>query len=650
MLLRVLIVLLLPGLFSAPVRDTLPASRVTVLRERHVVPPVDTIGGNRLRSAASLADALRTFSGVQVKDYGGIGGLKTINVRSLGSEHTGVYIDGIAVDNAQNMQVDLGRFSTDQLRSVSLHSGGRSAALQTAREYGSAAGVHLTTAPPERSGTLIRLRGGAFGTLAPAVRIDHRPRQGPAASFSAEAVTTTGRYPFHSNLSGRDSVLIRDNGDLRSLRTEAQFFGKQAHGSWDLHLYGFASERGLPGAVVRRSERFPLGKDRQADANAFVQGSWSLAPSPRYSLALRGRYAYDYLRYRTQPAIDPHALPADYTFRQQNAYLSVAQLFLPSPAWQLQLAADLQYATLEANLHDFVQPRRLTGYAAAAALYEKGPLKLAGSLFLSVAADRFGHSGSGAWQVEARTRHLFSPTLLFAWEPSDNFHLNAFVKRSGRMPSFNDLYYTLIGNSRLRPENAWQADIGAAWTQQRGPWHIAARAEAYANLVTDKIVAIPTTNSFRWSMYNIGRVRILGADLQGRIRRQGRWDYSLTAKYSYQHAVDRTDPQSASWQLQVAYIPRHSASLSAALSHGGWNLDVTAIGCSTRYSNTSRHPDYRIAPYFTADARLGRTFRLRRGSLSTRLLLNNLTDSRYEVVRGFPMPGLHVLAHVEYLL
>ena len=37
---------------------------------------------------SDVADAVRHFSGVSVKDYGGIGGLKTVSVRSLGAQHT----------------------------------------------------------------------------------------------------------------------------------------------------------------------------------------------------------------------------------------------------------------------------------------------------------------------------------------------------------------------------------------------------------------------------------------------------------------------------------------------------------------------------------------------------------------------------------
>ena len=40
--------------------------------------------------ALQLSDAVKYFAGVTVKDYGGIGGLKTVSLRSLGAEHTAI--------------------------------------------------------------------------------------------------------------------------------------------------------------------------------------------------------------------------------------------------------------------------------------------------------------------------------------------------------------------------------------------------------------------------------------------------------------------------------------------------------------------------------------------------------------------------------
>lgn len=48
--------------------------------------PVQIMEGKQLEklSVHSVADAIRYFSGVQIKDFGGIGGLKTVNIRSMG--------------------------------------------------------------------------------------------------------------------------------------------------------------------------------------------------------------------------------------------------------------------------------------------------------------------------------------------------------------------------------------------------------------------------------------------------------------------------------------------------------------------------------------------------------------------------------------
>ena len=75
---------------------------ITATRNKfNVISPMPTqlLQGKELEklNSLSVADAIRYFSGVQLKDYGGVGGIKTINVRSLGSAHTAVFYDGMTV-------------------------------------------------------------------------------------------------------------------------------------------------------------------------------------------------------------------------------------------------------------------------------------------------------------------------------------------------------------------------------------------------------------------------------------------------------------------------------------------------------------------------------------------------------------------------
>ena len=78
------------------VSSTRTISEVTVTAHRDPekdLLPVQSLAGEQLErmSALSVADAIRYFSGVQIKDYGGVGGLKTVNIRGMGTQHVGVF-------------------------------------------------------------------------------------------------------------------------------------------------------------------------------------------------------------------------------------------------------------------------------------------------------------------------------------------------------------------------------------------------------------------------------------------------------------------------------------------------------------------------------------------------------------------------------
>lgn len=123
----------------------------------------------------NMADAVRRFAGADVKDYGGIGGLKTVSIRNMGAAHTAVSYDGVAVSNCQAGQIDIGRFSLDNVSMLSLSIGQSEDLLQSARLYASAGVLNIETEKPHFEGDrtsafLARVRGGSFGYVAPSVR------------------------------------------------------------------------------------------------------------------------------------------------------------------------------------------------------------------------------------------------------------------------------------------------------------------------------------------------------------------------------------------------------------------------------------------------------------------------------------------------
>lgn len=129
-------------------------NEVAVVARRQPLASAQSISGVELQklSSTSIADALKYFAGVQIKDYGGLGGLKTINVRSLGAQHVGVYIDGVRLTNAQNGTIDLGKYSLSTLESVSLFNANRLDQCQSASEYASVASIRRRLQPCNSTG------------------------------------------------------------------------------------------------------------------------------------------------------------------------------------------------------------------------------------------------------------------------------------------------------------------------------------------------------------------------------------------------------------------------------------------------------------------------------------------------------------------
>lgn len=99
--------------------DTLDVATVSASRHAAVtsVAPLTSISRAKIErmGATDLHEILKQAPGVSVRDYGGIGGLKTVSVRNMGAAHTAVNYDGIPVSDAQNGQVDISRFDLEDV-------------------------------------------------------------------------------------------------------------------------------------------------------------------------------------------------------------------------------------------------------------------------------------------------------------------------------------------------------------------------------------------------------------------------------------------------------------------------------------------------------------------------------------------------------
>lgn len=643
-------------------RDSvLRAEAVTVYASRikKEIIPVQTLSGDELKrlSVYSVADAVRYFSGTQIKDYGGIGGLKTVNIRSMGSHHVGVFYDGVELGNAQNGVVDLGRFSLDNMEAVSMYNGQKSAIFQPAKDYASASAIYMTTRKPvfrkgERNHFNFGLKGGSFATINPSALWEHKINDNISSSVSTEFLYTSGRYKFsYARKDGYDTTEVRKNGDVRMFRAETAFSGRIENGEWSAKAYYYNSERGYPGASVREEPGKFRHQDRQWDDNFFTQGTFRKNFTPWYSLLVTGKYAYDYLHYLSDPRADVTTMYVNNHYYQQETYLSAAQLFSIRPWWSASLSGDFQWNTLDADLVDFVYPNRYSVLTAAATSLDFNRFKFQASLLHTFVSDRTRTAGA-----QAGDKNVFTPSVALSWKPfrESELNLRAFYKRVFRMPTLNDLYYTFIGNKDLKPEYTTQYDVGLTYALDFAcKWfnRLELQVDGYYNQVEDKIIAMPTSNQFRWTMLNLGYVEIRGVDVavQGFFS-VGQVHLSARLNYTYQKAQDFTDPASPWYGGQIPYIPWHSGSVIVGGDYGRWSLNYSFIYTGERYEAVANIPENYARPWYTHDLSLSKTFPLKNKELRVSAEVNNIFNQQYEVVQCYPMPGTNFKIKLNLIL
>lgn len=614
--------------------------------------PSATLKGEELRrmSSLSVADALRYFSGLQLKDYGGVGGIKTVNIRSMGSNHLGVFYDGIELGNAQNGQIDLGQFSLDNVEEISLYNGQKSAVFQPAVDFGNAGSVYIRTRMPRfadgrRSNLVARVKYGSSDTFRFSTLWEQRLGSNVSSSLSAGVLTSSGRYKFRyrrvtaQGTTAYDTTAVRHNGDMWAFRVEGNVNGQTRHGLWSMKAYTYNSERGIPGAIVSNVWR---RGERQWDHNTFVQGMAQQSVGRRFTTKMLAKYAYYDTRYVNNDTTQMHV---DNTFRQQEVYVSWANVYELTGWWSLSASYDFKWNKLNADLPRFAYPHRYSNYVSVATAADLDRLKIQASLMNVWVKDHARNVRT------AKALSACTPALFVSLRPFDVqwLSLRAFAKRSYRMPTFNDLYYTDVGNANLRPESAVQYDMGVLAEQR---WsHGAVRrlmlqADGYYNTVHDKIVAYPKGQQFRWTMLNLGRVHITGLDVQAQadVAVTHSLMATLRMQYTYQDARDVTSPAASYYRDQIPYIPWHSGSVVAGLQWRGWDLTYSMIYTGERYSQQENIAYNHLQPWYTSDMTLAWHDRRWR----VRLDVNNLFSQDYDVILNYPMPKRNYMLSVEY--
>ncbi len=617
--------------------------------------PLQVISNKELKTlnAENVADVAKHFAGVTVKDYGGIGGLKTVSVRGMGAQHTGVSYDGMIMSDVQSGQIDLSQFTIENVANVSLSNGQPNSLLQPARMFGCSSMLSFSTEKVKYDSekTLagnISVKAGSFGMYNSLLYLSKNLSQKWNVNVSANALTANGEYKFMSNLNplGKNWVeKNRINSDVHSLRTELNStYQFNSYEYISLKFNQHYSERGLPG-----SDTYYLSyaTERLLDKKYLAQFQYHNRKNCYYQYQFSGKFSNATMKFtETDPKFQTliNRTRID-NYVQSEYYLTTAFQFYPVEKLTFSTSFDWWYNNLFSDsnfgFRQYAAPTRHTGLANIAVKYSTNQLTLTANMLYTSTRE------TNQNETAAPDRNKLSPTVSLIYKPLENKELRVrvFYKNIYRLPTFNDLYYHDFGHTDLRPEITNQFNTGITYFNTNISFlsELECSLDAYYNRVTDKIsviYGIPFS-----SVRNIGRVDIKGCDVNFKISKEFNHKSTIrvNASYSYQLAQDYTLNTDTYLDI-IPYTPVHSGSGSIAYQTGKWECGYNYLLSGKRFSGQNSNKLNLLKPYM--DHSLFARISIKKFSLLAEII--NLTNKNYEIVRFYPMPGRNYRFTINY--
>ena len=486
--------------------------------------------------------------------------------------------------------------------------------LQPASLAAQAAVISINTGLPQlkegKSRNSAQLKYGSFNTLSAQAESAFKAGQSNTVSLQAEWLKTKGNYPYTQNNGANSMEMRRDNSDVQRLRVEGALHSNLSDNSrLTTRAYWFQSEQGLPANILYNEN---AARERLWNRNGFVQSTLTTSVSQRLTLRFNAKYGITYTRY-LDPKVSNTQGRTDNRYTEQEGYLSGVALYRITGCLSASAGVDGRQSGLDGTV---------TGRLNHVVTKEK--------TLLRQAAESYNH---------------LSPTAGLNWTvwPAAGLHLRASYSNTLRLPTFNDLYFEQIGRRDLRPERASVTSAGIVIENEAAGIRYSIYADAYNSNVKDRIMAVPGKNTAVWMMKNIGLVTTHGLETGLELHsQQGLVRPALLVSYTYQRSMDKSDSKSSTWNHQLPYTPRHSASAVTWIETPYVNASLNLLYSGEYYSNGYNGPEYRMLPYYELGCSLWQTFSIRSFDISLKAECINLTDSRYELVRNYPMPGRQV--------
>lgn len=602
----------------------------------------------KLVQAQSVAEGLLLHPGLQLRDYGGFGGIKTVSFRGLGAEHSQILLNGFQIGGNSVGMADLSTLPA--LVEPELTTSCQAVTNSSATEL-NAGGVVLISANLKADSTYLDLVGGSMGYWSGAFNLKRSiktPTMVGHMLLALKSEQASGVFDYNISNGDEQTKSQRSNAgfknhSLLSYSTLTSRSGTTIKGQ----LMVNHSDRELPGAIILYNPH-----SAQNLFNTRISAGLALEKplTKDLILDLKSGYQLDHTRYQ-----DPYFL--NNTGGLDNRYFwhegtLKSALGYHRGSFKVRVLTDLTVQRLEDGItlpsskphRAMVNPGLDAGYRLSVSV----EIKAAGTLWLV--------------QENASIPQIHRPSAIvqLSWSHDiglTKIGLTPYARQFMRLPTMAELYYGQSVSRDLKPELVDLAGINlnvrSAIKQLKTTINL--DVNGYWQKHQNKIVAIPTRNLFVWSIVNVGLAQGYGFEAQlNTVSRLGAaTQIGLDASLTVQQLHDITNAELPSYGGQLPYLPVLSSAGQISFRHKQLGLYWQVFFNGERFTLAENLASNRLPAFMTHDFKTSFTLGTSNNCLNrlqVQASVRNVFDQQYQVILSFPMPGRYYMAGISYAI
>lgn len=243
-------------------------------------------------------------------------------------------------------------------------------------------------------------------------------------------------------------------------------------------------------------------------------------------------------------------------------------------------------------------------------------------------------------EVNSDFKVPIAASLAAEHQMTKNLLLKANISSNYRVPTFNELFWPIVGNLQLIPENSVQGEVGASFKKK----NIAISGTFFYIDLNDKILWLPAGFTNLWRPRNVGKVVHKGVEI-----------YLNLSKEMHHHHVNfssnytLTVAENIETQTVLPFAPKHVFNFNFEYNYKSITFSVQNLYQSSVFTNDININFYSLNPVYVTN--LGSSITIlkhKKKKLDVGLNVNNIFNNAYYFSNLRPMPGLNFNMNIHY--